>query len=594
VTLTPGTLTVTKAPVTFAIGTATHVYGGTVDLAAALPGTFITGVNGENLAITYASAGNTVTAPVGDYPITGTVTNGTGMASDYDVTLTPGTLTVSVAHLIVIPDGQLKTYGDSIPTLTYMLVGFVNGEDASSAGVIGTADLTTIADSSSGVGIYPITVTSVAGLSASNYDFTAGDPDLLIVMPAHLTVTAGNLSRTYGSPNPDLSTDFTITGYVLGQDATSAGITGAPILNTTAILTSPVDDYDITVDVSGMSAANYDFTAVNGDLSVTPAPVTITASNASVAYGDPDSVLTGTISGLMPWDIGFSGIPANVTATFTATGTPVSRLPGTYTITFASLTGSAAGNYTVTISTPGTLTVKTAGIGATDNAFGAGNLIVSGDNNPNTILVSENGSWFTAKVDGTSATYYMASNHHTVIFGQGGSDTIVFSTTSGRGAEIHGGDGNDTIWGGRGNDVIWGDAGNDVLHGGGGMDVLIGGSGSDRLYADSGNAILIGGELLPTFDITDYNTLTGIAKAWGTNRTMNSTLKDIMVPTKSASTGHGVNPDTGVISDTEADILTGSSSGLTWYIADKLDQITDLAQSTSGWNATNTKFMEWI
>src|SRR4029079_9156370 len=61
VTLTPGTLTVNPKAISYTIGNATHVYGSTVDLATALGATFLTGVNGENLAITYASSGNTIT-----------------------------------------------------------------------------------------------------------------------------------------------------------------------------------------------------------------------------------------------------------------------------------------------------------------------------------------------------------------------------------------------------------------------------------------------------------------------------------------------------------------------------------------------------
>jgi hypothetical protein len=75
------------------------VYGSTVDLTTALGTTFLTGVNGENLGIAYSSTGNTSTANAGSYDITGIVSDGTGLASNYIVTLTSGTLTVSQAIL---------------------------------------------------------------------------------------------------------------------------------------------------------------------------------------------------------------------------------------------------------------------------------------------------------------------------------------------------------------------------------------------------------------------------------------------------------------------------------------------------------------
>ena len=99
VTLSPGTLTVTPATLAGNIGNAAHVYGSTVDLASALGTTINTGINGENLAITYSSTGNTVLANAGSYAITGVVSDGSGLAANYTVILSPGTLTVTPATL---------------------------------------------------------------------------------------------------------------------------------------------------------------------------------------------------------------------------------------------------------------------------------------------------------------------------------------------------------------------------------------------------------------------------------------------------------------------------------------------------------------
>ena len=57
VNLTNGTLTVNQKAINYTIGDAQHDYGSVVDFATALPATFLTGVNGENLGITYSSAG---------------------------------------------------------------------------------------------------------------------------------------------------------------------------------------------------------------------------------------------------------------------------------------------------------------------------------------------------------------------------------------------------------------------------------------------------------------------------------------------------------------------------------------------------------
>ena len=54
-----------------------------------------TGVNGEYFNIAYSSTGNTPTANAGTYDIKGLLSNGTGLQSNYIVTLKPGTLTVN-------------------------------------------------------------------------------------------------------------------------------------------------------------------------------------------------------------------------------------------------------------------------------------------------------------------------------------------------------------------------------------------------------------------------------------------------------------------------------------------------------------------
>jgi hypothetical protein len=125
------TVTVNPAEISYDIGDATHVYGSTVDLAAVLGTTFHTGVNGENLSIVYSSLGNTVLASAGTYDITGIVSDGTGLASNYLVTLIPGTLTVTKATLT----GQASTQdalnmakqGKLIITISN-LDGFLNGD----------------------------------------------------------------------------------------------------------------------------------------------------------------------------------------------------------------------------------------------------------------------------------------------------------------------------------------------------------------------------------------------------------------------------------------------------------------------------------
>ncbi|MDR3736498.1 MAG: Ig-like domain repeat protein [Acidobacteriaceae bacterium] len=90
------------------------------------------------------------------------------------------------------------------------------------------------------------------------------------------------------------------------------------------------------------------------DLTVTPLAITATANPVNISYGVPIPTLTGTLAGVLSQDSG------NVTLslTTTATTTPPSA-PGVYPIS-AALTGSAAGNYTVSLTAAANVTITQA------------------------------------------------------------------------------------------------------------------------------------------------------------------------------------------------------------------------------------------
>ena len=80
----------------------------------------------------------------------------------------------------------------------------------------------------------------------------------------------------------------------------------------------------------------------------------------------------------------------------------------------------------------------------------------------------------------------------------GAGDDIVDFTSArypyvGRGTEVHGGTGNDTIWMASGKNALFGDAGNDRIVGGAGNDVIVGGSGDDTLHGGGGEDTFVFG-----------------------------------------------------------------------------------------------------
>lgn len=146
------------------------------------------------------------------------------------------------------------------------------------------------------------------------------------------------------------------SGFV-GTD-NAASLTTQPTGTTTATATAPVNTYAITP--TGGIATNYTFSYVAGTLTITPATLTVTASNASKAYGAVLPALTPTYSGFAGTDNAASlSTPATVATSATATSAI-----GTYPTTAS---GAASANYTF-IYVAGTLTVTPAVLTVTANS----------------------------------------------------------------------------------------------------------------------------------------------------------------------------------------------------------------------------------
>jgi hypothetical protein len=197
--------------------------------------------------------------------------------------------------------------------------------------VTGAASLTTTADASSGIGAYAINA-AIGSLVAPNYAFAFAD-GTLTVNPATLTVTANGASRIYGSANPTFSD--TIGGFVNGD--TSAVVTGAASLTTTADASSGIGAYAINAAIGSLVAPNYAFAFADGTLTVSQDSTTATASaavfgqsvtlTAQVTANAPGS---GTPTGTVDFfdattgiDLGLASLSPTGTATLTTAALPV-------------------------------------------------------------------------------------------------------------------------------------------------------------------------------------------------------------------------------------------------------------------------------
>ena len=197
VTLQSGTLTVNPYAFTYQIGSASQTYGTAASLAGTLGTTISTGVNSQTLAVSYSSTGDTGTADVGTYAISGTVSSGSGSKlSDYTVTLQSGTLTVNPYAFTYQIGSASQTYGTTANlagTLGTTISTGVNSQTLaisySSTGDTGTAD----------VGTYAISGTVSSGSASQLSDYTVTlQSGTLTVNPYAFIYQIGTPARPMG------------------------------------------------------------------------------------------------------------------------------------------------------------------------------------------------------------------------------------------------------------------------------------------------------------------------------------------------------------------------------------------------------------
>ncbi len=265
-----GALTVERAAVTVQASSPTMVLG---DPVPAIGYTVAGAVAGEPVTPPDCSAPS-IAGP-GVYP-----TDCTGPASDanYDYTYLAGSLSVGGAHLTVVAESSTIAATAAIPTISYTVIG---------ARVDGTAPATptcaAVVPPQAARGVYP---TRCTGPTADEvYDYTYVDGTLSL---GSVTVTASDRSSTLGDP-------LGAVGFsVVGDDP------AAPIAPPDCSVVAPAEPVVGTYPTrcSGpASDADYDYTYVDGTLTVGRATATVQASSPSMTLGEPVPAISATISG---------------------------------------------------------------------------------------------------------------------------------------------------------------------------------------------------------------------------------------------------------------------------------------------------------
>ncbi|MGF7081316.1 MBG domain-containing protein [Mucilaginibacter sp. UYCu711] len=367
------TIVTTPQPVNTVYGTPSPSTNFTISATNLLTGVLVTPPPGFEVStnnvifsptVTVGSVGSIASVPV--YIRLAAITNAGPYAGN--IVLTSGTNTTNVAmpNSIVSPApltlaaiDETKYYGGiltepaSSNRFTITAGGLKNGNTITGVALtygLGKAATVTIGTYTGSVNIAG--VNGADGFLASNYAINY-TPANIIIEPRPLTIIANNATKRYGETltgGPG-SIAFMVMGLQNGETVNGATLTYAAGGAAKDNAGSYVGKIEMSNPVGvTFIASNYTITYVPGDLTVNPAPLTITAVDASRNYGEPNPAFKATYTGFVNGD-NATVLTKQPTLSTTAT---IESDGGKYPIMAAD---AAAVNYTITY-VNGELTVK--------------------------------------------------------------------------------------------------------------------------------------------------------------------------------------------------------------------------------------------
>jgi hypothetical protein len=161
--------------------------------------------------------------------------------------------------LTVTANNATRVYGNANPQFTASITGFLPGDGIGD--LSGAPDLSTAAGVTSGIGTYAINAALGSLLSAQGYSFTF-NPGVLTVTPRPITVTADDLRKLLGQPDPALTFRLSGDGLVNG-DQLSGSLARDP--------GEGVGSFAIRQG-SLSAGANYSIEFIPGTLTIAPPP----------------------------------------------------------------------------------------------------------------------------------------------------------------------------------------------------------------------------------------------------------------------------------------------------------------------------------
>ena len=213
--------------------------------------------------------------------------------SNYAITYVNGTLTVN-KRTVTLDWGAANSfvYDGTAHTLKPDAKNVVNNDNLDLTVTITGENIS--GSSAINAGTY----TATASITNKNYVIAESSKTATFTITARaLTITANDHEIIYGSA--PATNGYTISGMIEGETPGTANIGGTVKLTTNYTQYGNVGEYDIIVDISGLSAPNYSFTAKNGKLTVTKKELTVTAKNHEITYGEEPSANGYTINGFV-------------------------------------------------------------------------------------------------------------------------------------------------------------------------------------------------------------------------------------------------------------------------------------------------------
>ena len=280
---------------------------------------------------------------VGTYTLTASFTPYD--TTDYVTTSSTTTYTVTPAPLTVVPVNVNRIYGAANPPLPGTVTGALNGD-------LFTVTGSSAATVASNVGSYPITYL-VTGPNLANYMVSSANGVLTIIQAVPSLAWKTPASITYG------------TGLTATQLNASSSVAGALTYTPAPGAVLPAGTQPLSVVFTPADSTNYASATATTPISVTPAPLTVTALNVTRVYGVANPVFTGTVSGLVHGD--------SFTTSFATAATVASNV-GIYAVK-PGVSGPGLPNYNVT-SIDGALAITAAGT-TTTIALSNGNLTLT-------------------------------------------------------------------------------------------------------------------------------------------------------------------------------------------------------------------------